>query len=104
MFFNEEDRLVYLEWLRNYCQKWAGEVISYCLMTLHIHLILRPSTEDGLQMVLKPLHMRYAQCVNKAMGGKATYGKAVSFRHHLMKFIPDPQSGTWREIRSGQVW
>ncbi|MES9855867.1 MAG: transposase [Sedimenticola sp.] len=70
MFFNEEDRLVYLEWLRNYCQKWAGEVISYCLMTLHIHLILRPSTEDGLQMVLKPLHMRYAQCVNKANGGK----------------------------------
>jgi putative transposase len=35
-------------------------------MTNHIHLILIPSTEDGLQNALKPLHMRYAQRLNRA--------------------------------------
>ena len=34
-------------------------------MTNHIHLILKPSTEEGLQKVLKPLHMRYSQYINK---------------------------------------
>ena len=39
-------------------------------MTNHVHLVLRPETEDGLQRVLKPLHMRYAQRINKAKGWK----------------------------------
>lgn len=37
-------------------------------MTNHIHLIVRSSTTEGLQKVLKPLHMRYAQYINKKMG------------------------------------
>ena len=39
-------------------------------MTNHVHLVLVPNTEDGLQRVLKPLHMRYAQRVNRAQGWK----------------------------------
>ena len=35
-------------------------------MSNHIHLILIPATEEGLQQVLKPLHMRYAQHLNRA--------------------------------------
>jgi len=34
-------------------------------MDNHIHLILQPSTVEGLHRVLKPLHMRYAQRINK---------------------------------------
>jgi hypothetical protein len=34
-------------------------------MNNHIHLILQPTTKDGLQKVLKPLHMRYSQYINK---------------------------------------
>ena len=70
VFFKKEDREVYLQWLGEYCQKWSVKVLSYCLMTNHIHLILLPTTEDGLQRVLKPLHMRYAQRINKAKGWK----------------------------------
>jgi putative transposase len=39
-------------------------------MTNHIHLVAVPSTSDGLQRVLKPLHMRYAQRINRARGWK----------------------------------
>jgi putative transposase len=34
-------------------------------MNNHIHLILQPTTKDGLQKALKPLHMRYSQYINK---------------------------------------
>jgi putative transposase len=50
-------------------------------MTNYIHLITVPETDDGLQRVLKPLHMRYAQRINRAGGGKAIYGKGDFFHH-----------------------
>jgi len=39
-------------------------------MTNHIHLIAIPTKEDGLERVLKPLHMRYAQKINREKGWK----------------------------------
>lgn len=59
-----------MDLLKEYCDKYAVEVWAYCLMTNHIHLILRPSDSEGLQKVLKPLHMRYAQYINKKKGWK----------------------------------
>ncbi len=70
VFFCEEDYAFYLALLKKYCKKYAVEVWAYCLMTNHVHLILKPSTEYGLQNVLKPLHMRYAQYINKKQGWK----------------------------------
>jgi putative transposase len=66
VFFDDEDRVLYLKWLGEYAAKFDVEIAAYCLMTNHVHLILIPSTEDGLQNLLKPLHMRYAQRLNRA--------------------------------------
>ena len=66
VFFDDEDRQTYLDWLREYAAKYKVEVAAYCLMRNHLHLILIPSTEDGMQNLLKPLHMRYAQRLNRA--------------------------------------
>ncbi|WP_296542811.1 transposase [Rhodoferax sp.] len=57
--------MVYLAWLKEYAEKHQVEVLAYCLMTNHIHLIAVPATDDGLQQTLKPLHMRYAQRFNR---------------------------------------
>jgi putative transposase len=65
VFFDDDDRETYLTWLGEYAAKFHVEVAAYCLMRNHIHLILIPSTEDGLQNLLKPLHMRYAQRLNR---------------------------------------
>jgi len=70
VFFSEEDRHAYLEWLHTYCEKYDVDILAYCLMTNHIHLVAVPNSEEGLQRVLKPLHMRYAQRVNRAHGWK----------------------------------
>lgn len=70
VFFSDEGRLFYLELLQHYCRKYRVTVLAYCLMDNHIHLVLTPETEDGLQRVLKPLHMRYAQYINNRKGWK----------------------------------
>ena len=38
VFFMEEDRRIYLEWLEEYCRRHEVEILAYCLMTNHIHL------------------------------------------------------------------
>lgn len=70
IFFMDEDREAYLAWLKEYCEKFGVEILAYCLMSNHIHLVAVPATEDGLNRVLKPLHMRYAQRINRARGWK----------------------------------
>ncbi len=70
VFFTDDDRNVYLGWLREYSAKYAVDILAYCLMTNHIHLVAVPETEEGLQRVLKPLHMRYAQRINRERGWK----------------------------------
>ena len=70
VFYTDEDRQAYLDWLKEYSQKNRLEILAYCLMTNHIHLVGVPRTEDGLQAVLKPLHMRYAQRFNRERGWK----------------------------------
>jgi len=65
VFLTDDDREVYLAWLAQYCQQYPVEILAYCLMTNHIHLVAVPTTEAALQRVLKPLHMRYAQRFNR---------------------------------------
>lgn len=68
VFFTDEDRETYLSWLAEYCEAHKVEILAYCLMTNEIHLVAVPDADDGLVRVLRPLHMRYAQRVNRAQG------------------------------------
>ena len=70
VFFTHQDRTIYLTWLSEYCAKHRVDILAYCLMTNHIHLVAVPSREDGLEVVLRPLHMRYAQRINRRRGWK----------------------------------
>ena len=65
VFFADEDYHAYLDWLQYYSQKHHLEILAYCLMSNHIHLVAVPNTENTLHEVLKPLHMRYAQRINR---------------------------------------
>jgi len=70
VFFTDEGREKYLKWLKEYCERHRVEILAYCLMTNHIHLVAVPTTDTGLQDVLRPLHMRYAQYINRQRGWK----------------------------------
>ena len=83
VFFSDSDRKQYLEWLKEYCKEQKVEILAYCLMTNHIHLIAVPTTQDGLQKVLKPLHMRYAQKINRERGWKGHFWQGRYFSSPL---------------------
>jgi putative transposase len=68
VFFSDGDRLAYLRWLCEYSALHGVEILAYCLMTNHVHLVAVPADEWSLQAMLKPLHMRHAQRVNRARG------------------------------------
>jgi putative transposase len=68
VFFSDADRRAYLGWLGEYAGAHCVEILAYCLMPNHVHLVAVPRTADGLHRTLKPLHMRYAQAVNRVRG------------------------------------
>jgi putative transposase len=70
VFFTDADRTSYLKWLSNDAEKHQVEVLAYCLMTNHIHLVAVPDSEEAMHRMLKPLHMRYAQRINRRKGWK----------------------------------
>lgn len=68
VFFKDENRETYLGWLSSYCAAQKIEILTYCLMTNHIHLVAIPQTQDGLWRALGPLQTRYAQALNRLYG------------------------------------
>ena len=64
VLFGEEDYLAYGALLAAGCKAAGVEVWGYCLMPNHVHLILVPSTTDGLRVALGEAHRRYTRRVN----------------------------------------
>lgn len=83
MFFTDSDRIKYLNLLGEYCKKHDVDVLAYCLMSNHIHFVAVPNSDDALHRVLKPLHMRYAQHVNRKQGWKGHVWKGRFFSSPL---------------------
>lgn len=65
VFFTDADRRCYLEWLSEYGRLHGLEILADCLMTNHVHVVGVPAEDDSLQRTLEPLHMRYAQRINR---------------------------------------
>jgi putative transposase len=64
IFFVEDDRHAYLDILKDNCEKYGLNILAYCLMTNHIHLIAVPQQEDSLAMAIGRAHFRYTQYIN----------------------------------------
>ena len=68
VFFSRADRTYFLDLLRQYSAKSGLETVGYCLMTNHLHLVVVPEYENSLARALKPVHLRYAQYINRRKG------------------------------------
>ena len=65
VFFNDEQRQAFLDDLGHYSARHALEILAYCLMDNHVHLVAVPGTADSLHHALKPVHLLHAQRINK---------------------------------------
>jgi len=65
VFMVDDDRRVYLQLLQEQAAKYGLEVLGYCLMSNHIHLVAIPHEEDSLAKGIGRTHFRYSQYINR---------------------------------------
>jgi putative transposase len=56
VFFVDDDRRVYLELLKEQADKYSLELIGYCLMSNHIHIVAIPHEQDSLAKAVGRTH------------------------------------------------
>lgn len=64
VFFSDADRQRYLYLLGEYSALHELQILAYCLMPNHVHLVAVPETPASLSGALRPVHLRYAQHIN----------------------------------------
>ena len=64
IFLVDDDYAVYRDILAENCRVHGVEVWSYCFMPNHVHLILTPSSSDGLSRAVGETHRRYSGFIN----------------------------------------
>ncbi len=67
-FFSDHDYIAYRDLLADRCAAHAVEVLAWCLMPNHVHLILVPATKTALGAALMETHRRYTVRINRREG------------------------------------
>ena len=65
LFFNDADRRIYLDWLREAAKQFGSSVHAFALMPNHVHLLMTPQNADSLAKTMQSLGRRYAQYFNQ---------------------------------------
>ncbi len=68
VFENEADHLKYCSIVNQYAAKYQVEIISFCLMSNHVHFIVIPPAENAIARVFNTANMRYTQYKNAQKG------------------------------------
>jgi putative transposase len=59
----------YLALLKRGAGRYGVQILAYCLMPNHVHLIAVPSSESGLARALQWVHSRFAEYANRRHEG-----------------------------------
>ncbi len=68
VFFGPDDYSLYLGLLASHSRLTGTQVLAYCQMPNHVHLVLVPRDAGGLAALLGPVHSTYARLVNHRKG------------------------------------
>jgi putative transposase len=68
VFMDDADRRRYLDLMSRHRQEHGVRVLGYCQMTNHDHLILEPTTNDGLARTMMRLNSEHTQVVQFRLG------------------------------------
>lgn len=67
-FFCEKDYRHYISLVAESTRQAETSIWAYCLMPNHVHLVMVPSTEDGLRAALGEAHRHYTRHINFRQG------------------------------------
>ncbi len=82
-FFSDEDYSVYLQFMAESCRRYNVEVLAYCLMPDHVHMIAVPGEERSFAYCFRVGHGRYTQYMNKRIGRKGQFWQGRYSAHLL---------------------
>ncbi len=68
VFFVDDDRRAYLSLLKTQAERYGLDVLGYCLMSNHVHLVVVPGEEASLAKAVGRTHLVYAQYINQLHG------------------------------------
>lgn len=94
VFFDEEDRWVYLYLLKKYSRKHFCPILSYCLMENHVHLLMRPKRNNSLAKTMQGVTLCYTQYINKKYGKS---GRLWASRYYSC--VVDGENYLWQAVR-----
>ena len=94
VFFAIETRKKYLKLIEEYADIWNASVLAYCLMTNHIHLLVKPHQEDSLSKMMQGVSQGYSKYINKRY--KRT-GRLWESRYYSC--VVDEESYLWQVAR-----
>ena len=94
VFIEKEDREKYLKLLKKYSDKWKSPVLAYCLMTNHVHLLVKPKENDSLYKMMQGVTLCYTQFVNRRY---ERTGRLWESRYHSC--VVDKDSYLWAVAR-----
>jgi putative transposase len=68
VFFSDDDRALYLALLKAEAERFDLEILGYCLMSNHMHLVAIPAGAETLAKAVGRTDYRYTQAVNRSRG------------------------------------
>ena len=68
VFFVDDDRRFYLSLLKKHTEQYGLEILGYCLMSNHIHLIARPNDKSSIAKAIGITHFKYTKYINRMHG------------------------------------
>jgi putative transposase len=89
VFRSDEDREMYLELMAEQCRRFGVEVLAWCLMSNHVHLVMVPAEERSLARAVGEAHRRYTRYRNFAERVRGylfqgRFGSCVLDERHLL--------------------
>jgi putative transposase len=118
IFFEDGDRDLYCDLLAEQSRRAGVEIWAYCLMPNHVHLIMVPTTADGLASAIGETHRRYASFINARARWnghlfQGRYASVVMDEGHLIaaaryvslnpvraRLVPRAQDWAWSSVRA----
>ena len=123
IFYNDKDKRFFIKYLKEAKEKTGSKIYAYCLMGNHVHLLIEPSTEDGLADMMQLAGIRYAQYINRTYKRTGTLwegrfrssvvsndeylltcGKYIELNPVRAKMVKKPQDYLWSSfgVRAGE--
>ena len=68
VFFDRQDYVTYLYWLKEASNKYGVSVHAFVLMTNHVHFLVTPDTTTGVSLFMQYIGRRYVPYINHKYG------------------------------------